>query len=472
MSITDQFKQGIKELKGRLIVPHQRNGVLWLLTRENLYNGGILCDEMGLGKTIQVITLILSHKVENTLILMPKSVVLQWKAEIQKFAPNLSVSIFDGKKYEPADVTLCSYSRVFTRTKTGNYLTPLHNIHWGRIVIDEAHEIRNPKSKLFGSVSRLSAKYKFALTGTPIFNKMSDFVTLCMFVGVSKLGVQQDFDGIKKKYVLRRTKDDIRAITKLPPCKVNQINIKMTEQERDLYTRVFEMAQNKIMTSSQKELNMEILEGILRCRQVMIHPQLYLDGICKKMDDDPVEWEGQSTKIQQMVDMIKGHPKEKSIVFCQFVQEMDIIQQALEGIQCFRIDGGVSSINRQKQIKQYRESKPGSVFLVQIKSGGVGLNLQEATQVYITTPSWNSATELQAIGRAHRNGQTQVVTVNRLVCIGDDHTYSIEESIAKLQDIKNEICAEVLDDYKKPIKENINVRDLKEIFAINTIKNV
>ena len=166
------------------------------------------------------------------------------------------------------------------------------------------------------------------------------------------------------------------------------------------------------------------------------------------------------------------HRKEKTLVFCQFIGEMNKIQDMLaeQEIETFRIDGSVDRDLREERIKSFKSSTKAPVFLIQIKSGGVGLNLQEATRVYITSPSWNPATELQAIGRAHRTGQTQKVFIKRLIYSGGDLP-SVEQSILELQDKKNKICAEVLNDQRilaqLPKKNsNINFYDLRRIFKV------
>jgi SNF2 family DNA or RNA helicase len=163
--------------------------------------------------------------------------------------------------------------------------------------------------------------------------------------------------------------------------------------------------------------------------------------------------------------MVESHPDEKSLIFCQFMGEMDHIQSKLKN-PVFRIDGSVDKEDRIEQMKLFKAAPSNATLIIQIKSGGTGLNLQEATRVYITAPSWNPATELQAIGRSHRNGQTKNVYVKKLV-----YTDTVEENIMALQGYKSTICAEVLDDkrleHQIPVKEsakNISMIDIMKIF--------
>jgi SNF2 family DNA or RNA helicase len=178
----------------------------------------------------------------------------------------------------------------------------------------------------------------------------------------------------------------------------------------------------------------------------MVHPQLYLNGIATKLGYDPEIWDRGSRKIAKLVELVKEHPREKTLIFCQFIQEMDMIEDLLVGTNIFRIDGSVEKDARVQQIHSFKRIEAGAVFIIQIKAGGQGLNLQEATRVYITAPSWNPATELQAIARSHRTGQTAKVYVKKLVCSGDEEYPSVEESIMNLQGHKSVICAEVLND--------------------------
>jgi len=220
---------------------------------------------------------------------------------------------------------------------------------------------------------------------------------------------------------------------------------------------------------------MELLECLLRVRQVMTWPQLYLDGMAIKEGIDPEPWTGRSRKMETLLEMIASHPTEKALVFTQWMGEMDYIQEQLvaKSIPVFRIDGSVSKDLREERIAAFKNADQSAVFLIQVKAGGVGLNLQEATRVYITAPTWNPATELQAIGRAHRTGQTRKVVVRRLIYTGSDDFHSVEQSIMQLQGEKAKVCAEVLNDPRimeqvpsAPKTTRINIQTLKRIFAV------
>ena len=475
-------------LRTRLISPYQHEGLRWLVGRETSapHPGGFLCDEMGLGKTVQLIATMLVNPKPRTLIVVPKSIVGQWCAELGRFAPTLTVHAFDGaKRALPAalpDVVVAPYSVLPARI--GSPACPLLAVQWDRVILDEGHEIRNRKSKTHIACNALSAPIRWVVTGTPVFNSVKDFVALCGFVGIPRNQVQGYTHEIRAKYVLRRTKDDVARHNKrleLPPCDFQNLELEMHPEERDLYELVFSRGQAIVKhifkTGTQHLHQMELLECLLRTRQVMTWPQLYLDGVAIKEESEPEPWMGRSKKMETLMELIATHPNEKSLIFTQFMGEMDEIQERLRELEIptFRIDGSVTKEARDSRIAGWKAGPKNAVFIIQIKAGGVGLNLQEATRVYITCPAWNPATELQAIGRAHRTGQTQKVVVRRLIYMGEDGVTplpSVEQSIMQLQDGKAKVCAEVLNDPRlatqvpNVTRTKINIQALRKIFAV------
>ena len=482
MTIDDQYKLATKTLNGRLFVPYQCDGVRWMLGMEGQESGpkgAMLMDDMGIGKSIQLIATILGNPKPRTLIIVPKSIITQWHEEINRFAPNLTINVFDGpdRKMKEADVTLAPYTLLTTKGGGADVNTPLHMTQWDRVILDEAHEIRNKSSKLFKSVCRLKTDIKWIVTGTPVFNSMEDFVSLCLFLGLSKSSAQGMTKQIKDIYILRRTKDDLAKINerlRLPPCHFENVELDMFPEEKSLYECVFLEAQDTIKEAfkhaqSLNSKNMLILECLLRARQCMIWPQMYLNGIAVKNGTVPVKWEGKSNKLETLFRLLKEHPTEKSLVFCQFKGEMNYIQSQLD-CPVFRIDGSVPKDERVRQISAFKKTTSGAVFIIQIKSGGQGLNLQEATRVYITAPSWNPSTELQAIGRSHRTGQTKSVYVKKLIYKECARFVSVEQEILALQGHKSIVCSEVLNDER--VKTQIPVNRTSAKISIMDIKNI
>ena len=505
----EQYKIATNELNGRLQIPYQRIGVQWMLNQENHATGprgGFLCDEMGLGKTIQLITTMLGNKKQKTLVIVPKSIIKQWATEIKRFAPAIAVYVFDGPKRalsaateswtldpETPSVVIASYNVLSRKNQVPGTKTAIHHVEWDRIIIDEAHEIRNKHSKVFKNVCLLTTDIKWIVTGTPVFNSNRDFLSLCDFLGIDRRLKPRD---IHDNYILRRTKADLaddNERLRLPPCDFENVELDMLDEEKSLYEFVYRETCETMQESEYKEnamgsKNMEIIEFLLRLRQCMICPQVYLDGVAKKSGVDPERWTGRSNKMETLFRLIDEHPREKSLIFCQYHAEMNYIQSKLTpeelhdydsddslmgcGLDAdpaaaernriratrrgvFRIDGSVSKEDRDRQVEDFKASPPGSIFIIQIRTGGVGLNLQEATRVYITAPSWNPAIELQAVGRSHRMGQAQHVRVKKLVYKGCARFVSVEEEIMALQGHKSILCAEVLNDPR--LKDQIPV---------------
>ena len=477
--------------RGRLIVPYQREGVEWLLKRELATKGprgGFLCDEMGLGKTIQLIATMIGNLQKRTLIIVPKSIVNQWKEEIEKFGPGLSIGIFDGpdrakdpKELEHFRVIIAPYTVIVNKGKKEEQgRTVLHRFHWNRVILDEGHEIRTYSAKRHKAAALFRSDIRWVVSGTPVYNSMKDFVSLCLFVGLSKAHVQAKTKDIREEFVLRRTKEDVARFNQrleLPPCDFQNVEIEMYPEERGLYQSVFDRNKDKIKALVKHSENigmhqMEILECLLRVRQVMIHPQLYLNGVANKNGHEPDSWDLPTQKIDKLMEMIYEHPHEKTLIFCQFIQEMDIIEERIGLKNVFRVDGSVSKDERVAQINGFKKIQGEAYFIIQIKAGGQGLNLQEATRVYIMAPSWNPATELQAIARSHRTGQTGKVFVKKLICSGDEQFPSVEESIMNLQGHKSVICAEVLNDPRvanqipTKTRSSMSLADILNIFRV------
>ncbi len=460
-------------LNAKLYTPYQEDGVKWMLAMENQTSGpkgGFLCDEMGLGKTVQIIATILKNPKPRTLIVVPKSIVTQWNIEIAKFAPGLSVLIYDGPDKTKnvydlvrSDIVVCPYSIVHSKNSI------LYHAKWDRIVLDEAHEIRNRQTRTFKAVNKFDVDIRWLVTGTPIFNSMEDFVSLCAFLGFSKNVVQGMHKKIKDIYILRRTKAD--SSLSLPYCHFENVELEMYQDEKKMYEEAFEDSQHRISDimrtcTSIESRNMHILECLLRVRQVMIWPQLYLDGVAKKEEQTPVVWGGRSAKMDTLMESISSHPSEKTIIFCQYKGEMDHIETILNR-ETFRIDGSVNKDERHARLKLFENSSPGSVLVVQIKCGGQGLNIQCATRVYIMSPSWNPSTELQAIGRCHRSGQRNEVFVKKFVYSDTIKYRSVDLAMMSLQGHKSMLCAEVLND--KSIEFQIPTKQEKSIDAIRKI---
>ena len=291
-----------------------------------------------------------------------------------------------------------------------------------------------------------------------------------MFLGFSKDLVQAMYDEIKDIYILRRTKAD--NIGKLPRCHFENVELEMYDEERRVYEQAFFESQEYISDLKNVAISigsraMQILECLLRVRQTMTWPQLYLDGMTKKQGVDRIIWQHSTKKMDTLTENISQHPEEKSVIFCQFRGEMDHIEHMFRA-RVFRIDGMVEKDERHARLEEFKNAPDGSVLVVQIKCGGVGLNIQCASRVYIMAPSWNPATELQAIGRCHRTGQTREVHVKKYLYTDTPTVRSVDFAMMALQGHKAQVCAEVLNDervgYQIPVKYEKSIDAIRKIF--------
>ena len=475
------YKIAEQRFEGNLITPYQPTGVRWMMMRERHYvPGGILCDEMGLGKTAETIFTILSDpEIKQTLIVCPKSVLEQWAVEFHRFAPCLhgKVMIHAGGKRNKDPEYINQFKVVITTLgmiapNKHNNNTELHRISWGRVVVDEAHDVRNEKSITFKFLNHLNAHIRWCLTGTPVFNKIADFVSLMKWIGVPQACVQSDMSGYTKTYVLRRTKEQVCIANedlRLPECKVTNVFVDLNTSEELVYKEVFEDGRRVAMAMARAQnaamYMMELIEKYLRCRQTLAQPKLV-----SLVVEHPYDINQVSSKVTKLLKMLATHPTEKTLIFCNFRGEMDAIHTAVNR-KVYRIDGSVTQADRLVRVKEFNEDQTGAIFIIQIKAGGVGLNLQQATQVYIMSPAWNPATEVQAICRSHRTGQTQTVHVHRMIAQDvDKYTPSVEKRILQLQGAKSKFFDELMgssgDMSNLPVSGCPDIDALKGMFDI------
>ena len=504
MNIDSLFCHAKQRIKTDLIEPYQPYGIRWMLSREiqtirmfeeTMPFGGIVADEVGLGKTILSIGVMLGNLVKRTLIILPKSLICQWEAQINMFSElkvhiirksSDEIQMFDE---EYGHVYLVSQSLLNLRNSVVGS-SVVHNVHWDRIIVDEAHMLRNCKSKLYESCSMLRTGVRWALTATPVMNRMVDYVNIMNWIGVSKFLCQGEKDAITNTFILRRTKADVKTFNpslSMSDCIVQVKKVPFQSyDEANIYIQVFNQERRKIQTKA-KTTTTDLLEHLLRIRQVCIHPQLYIDGMSRK--NKPTEyshWERDTTKIKALLSCLRDQPREdKTLIFCQFVREMDIYENVLADSEfnCVRLDGNMSLTDRNQAVQSFSNDPNVHVFLIQINTGGQGINLQAANRIYIMSPNWNPAMEYQAIGRAHRTGQKKTVYVTKF-CItsGDKQMPFIEENILKLQEKKKDIIANILNDHriKETIEHNnilcegagsLSAKEIRALFNIHQMRS-
>ncbi|AAK81371.1 MULTISPECIES: DEAD/DEAH box helicase [Clostridium] len=426
-----------KGFKGKLR-EYQIKGFKWFKTLSELGFGGILADEMGLGKTIQTIAFLLSEKSKKALIVCPTSLIYNWKEEILRFAPELRVLIVHGPKrtydMDEYDIILTSYGTL--RMDIHKY----KNVIFDYCIIDEAQNIKNPSAKNTIVIKRIKAYTRFALTGTPIENNLTELWSIFDFLMPGYLysrekfeekfvfGEEDNLESLKlliAPFILRRTKKEV--VAELPDKIEKKFIVEMTSAQRIVYAEYIKSV--KAMMKNHKDGRVQIFSYLTRLRQICLDPSLILE-----------DYNGGSGKLKTALEIIRGH-EGKVLLFSQFTSALYKIEECLrkEKIKFFHLDGSTKPQDRINMVNDFNSNNAIKVFLISLKAGGTGLNLTSANLVIHFDPWWNPAVENQATDRAHRIGQKNVVEVIKLVAKG-----TIEEKIILLQEDKKELIDNVI----------------------------
>jgi SNF2 family DNA or RNA helicase len=425
------MKQPMEERRGYALWPKQVAGINWMRGREKGGSGGILAHDVGMGKTVTMCTHMGQDHLWPALIVVPKSALTDWVSVIVK-TPSLQrqLCVVDGparlassRAYE---LVLATHSCL----RTPALDAVLRDRTWGRVVIDEAHVLKNPGTRIHKAVRKLQAHAKWLLTATPIQNSAQDLLSLARVVGVDTA----DAEHVRRELLLLGQNSD----AELEPMHVFDHIVTMRHAEEcDLYASVREGLDALVrdasdMTTAKKKSAMEV---VLRCMQACTHPGLYYKSMMHHQSFAKMPEEEQlrmsrrvahmrnahSSKMEHLVeDLIEHGEGEKSLVFCNWTDEMAILSGMLHDRRVTHVTmhGGMSTAERREAVMEFRQAPGPRVFLLQIQCAGVALNLQDASRVYLMRPQWNPAAEKQAFGRAHRSGQTRRVTAIRLVAEG------------------------------------------------------
>ena len=445
------MKRKMEELK------YQKEGIKWMKKNEEIMDGGILGDDVGLGKTYQILKLIEEKRGKN-LIIVPKSLINQWVNEITKMKINMKIIKIENAKTttinekrinkEKDVLVIVGQGQIYRRKskymeKSDNICKTFHDIKWTRVVIDEAHCVKNERSKIHKACKAFERKYMWLVTATPIMNKEKDFHALMSYFNIDKNECIENTEHIVNTRVLRRTKEEVGLNIDKYDNKVIEIKFE-TEEERRIYKEIYEDMKKEM----KKENNIEVLERILRARQVSIHIEVYYEALSKQKSEP-----GNlvtSTKMKTFIEEIKKKPKrDKGLVFCNFLSEMRIYGKALEneGFNCRYLNGKIDIEERNKIIEEFKKeiNIDNNILIMQINVGGVGLNIQEANWIYLISPSWNPCVEEQAIGRVHRKGQEKKVTVVRFIINEEEEEIKyIEKKMQEIQEKKMKDIATIL----------------------------
>ena len=429
---------------GRLY-EYQKKALLWMLKRESSSDapGGFLCLDMGLGKTILTIATICLHDMKHTLIVVPKNILPQWVAEFEKFS-NITPFVFSANDSNTGRITrdiLAEHRVVITPISTFGSMkkddeSELLSFEFDRIVVDEAHLIRNNKTKSYKLIKKIQSNTKWCLSGTPINRSQNDFKTLLEFMSIFNVTLSH----AARAYLYRIVKEDVDSV-KIPELSIEDLRSDFeTEDEQEIYNELVE--NGKLLLKAYTaygggEGRMRILEQLLRLRQAVTNAAMLPGGVVDTTFD------GQSTKLSMLRKYITSGPVEKTIIFVHWIKEIESVREMLKdlGHDSVVISGKVNMGDRADAIEKFTNDANMNFFIIQIEAGGVGLNLQTASRVYINSLAWNATSELQAIARSHRIGQKKAVTVKRLII-----NNSIDDHIIATQQKKLSTAAEILGD--------------------------
>ncbi|MGH9178051.1 MAG: DEAD/DEAH box helicase, partial [Acidimicrobiales bacterium] len=438
--------------------PYQLRGLAWLGEMAELGLGGVLADDMGLGKTIQLLALHLARRADPatdrpTLVVCPASLIGNWQREAGRFAPEVRVRRFHGlartlDDVGPGDLVVATYGVVRRDTEA------LAGVEWGIVAADEAQAVKNPLSRTARALRSIPAGARFALTGTPVENRLTELWAILDWTTPGLLGplerfrrevavpVERDRDAdatrllttLVRPFVLRRRKSDPDIAPELPPKTETDRFVPLSAEQATLYTAVVEEALARIAEAEGMARRGLVLKLITALKQICNHPAHYLG--------QPGPLPGRSGKLDAAAELLGVIADEgaHALVFTQYVAMGRLLERHLgaAGLRTLFLHGSVPVKAREKMVDRFQAGE-ANAFVVSLKAGGTGLNLTRATHVVHFDRWWNPAVEDQASDRAWRIGQDQPVQVHRLVTEG-----TVEERIASLLTAKRDLADRVV----------------------------
>lgn len=514
--------------------PYQQVGVSWLVFLRRVGLGALLADDMGLGKTVQMLAALQHWRLEGTsgrvggasavedageeaaaglagqngaaaservygvrqsgptLLVAPTSVVVNWRREAARFTPGLRVMVHQGAgrlrgaSFREAalgsDLVLTSYALVHRDRQL------FEDLEWSAIVLDEAQAVKNSAAKTSQAIRSLSARFRVALTGTPVENRLSELWSICDFLNPGYLG---NYSRFRQRFVvpiersrdapstrklrrllapilLRRTKSDRSIITDLPEKIESTVFCKLTREQAGLYQTVVESSLSQIDNQQGIARKGSVLAAILRLKQICNHPRHYL------RDEGEVEGRsGKLTRLSEMLDEILID-QDRALLFTQFTEFGTIVRDYLE--QRFQqevlfLHGGTPATLRDRMVQQFQAgvgpdgeqlgaAEGPQLFVLSLKAGGTGLNLTAANHVFHLDRWWNPAVEDQATDRAFRIGQKRTVQVHKFVCEG-----TLEERIDAMLEQKKALADSVMTVGEEWITQ-LSTEQLKDLFEL------
>ena len=474
-----------KELKADLR-EYQQVGYEWLNNLDEYNLGGILADDMGLGKTVQVLAIILKY-VETTkkadrrptLVVCPSSLSLNWKEEATKFTPTIKTKVISGtleertkiiKEIDKYDMVMTSYDLL----KRDIDLYKECNYNFRFIIADEAQYIKNNSTKNARAIKEIKAETRFALTGTPIENSLSELWSIFDFIMPGYLFTYNKFKALYETpitkehsisamnklkamiepFILRRVKE--KVLKELPEKTITVLNNEMDEEQRNIYVSYMKIARKEareeIEENGLQNIQIKILALLMRLRQICCHPGLFIDN-----------YEGESSKLNQCMQIVKdavygGH---RILLFSGYSSMFWYIEKKLkeENISYLKLTGQTKVNERMKLVNEFNNNDDVKVFLISLKAGGTGLNLIGADVVIHYDPWWNISSENQATDRTYRIGQKRNVQVYKLITKN-----TIEEKIYNLQERKAKLADDMLGQTKETFISSLSKDEIMNLF--------
>jgi len=462
--------------------PYQKHGFDWLYFLRDYKFGGVLADDMGLGKTVQVLTYLQSLQEQAraesearaaSLLIVPKSLIANWQRESEKFTPSLRFLEYmgnfrnkDTSIFNDYDVILTTYGTMLRDVEL------LRNYKFHYVILDESQAIKNPLAKSAKAARLLHADHRLVMTGTPVENNTFELWSQFAFLNPGLLGnmnyfksafanpieAKGDEDAAKTlrklvyPFILRRTKEQVAP--ELPPRTERIVYTDMDAAQKKLYAQTREKYRAELLglieSEGMNDVRFKILEGLLRLRQIAIHPAL----VDKKYKGDAPKFEVLLETLETL--QAEGH---KALVFSQFVETLKLLKRELDErkIKYVYLDG--QTPNRQSRVDLFQNDPSFPFFLISLKAGGVGLNLTAADYVIHLDPWWNPAVEMQASDRAHRIGQDKPVFVYKIIARD-----TVEEKILQLQEKKRALVKSLITTEASFFK-SLTQDDVKELFS-------
>jgi SNF2 family DNA or RNA helicase len=468
--------------------PYQVTGISWMAFLRQFGLGACLADDMGLGKTIEFISLLLYLQEKNqlegpSLLVCPMSVVNNWKREAERFAPSLRILVHHGsgrdmgdtlvQKAKKQDIVITTYSLAH---RDAQYLS---RIDWECLALDEAQNIKNPSSKQSQAMRKLNSRFRVALTGTPVENRLSELWSIMEFLNPGYLKSAQDFhtrfvtpiekyrslthtERLKhliQPFVLRRVKTDKNIISDLPDKIETKVFCNLTGEQATLYEAIVKEMLEKIKNSEGMERKGLVLSTLLKLKQVCNHPAQFLQ--------DRSVLPGRSGKLLRLEEMLEEILAEgdKALIFAQFAEMGKMLKQQLQETytcEALFLHGGTPRKERDAMIERFQNDHRGpSLFILSLKAGGLGLNLTAANHVFHYDRWWNPAVENQATDRAFRIGQKKNVQVHKFVCLG-----TMEERIDEMIEQKKELARNIVGTGEAWLTE-MSTEQLKEVLKLS-----